>query len=576
MAIELIKRPLGHKISITPVSVTIVDNGAGDAVVYVPGGHSLSDGGYVYIDSNFDSYNGYKYVDATAYDYFKIKNSENGAYISYVQDSEATIYISLVNHGWQGVHTPIAYELHSDISPVNEAEEEYNPNVVDSFQAYGGNTQLNLDHALSDPVALTWIELVGTGDLAGRYQLLTVLQPWSVVINLAYDATYDFSGYTIVKHYNNYHINVGVHAGLESGHRWESKKPFELAGTLNLIPDASGNVKFSIHEILRGYIEIRNNLTLDTLPNNLDFHVSFYITYSESYDSSNGSVVSTFTGEETEDTFIGHAVNAMMPFKSLSESFMSDYISGGDEPARWLTLQDRPVAVVGYFFDVSFLNQFSGADIIVLRNGELFQTITNPGSGVIRVMFIPESGFTEYCLQASIGPLLQPTLPALSTFIQDSSGTDSWSLGANPSYSSTGNSQSDILYAPFPLNAGFTYEFGYDFDVTIGGAQVGDKIQFGVYDDGQLVDFVTIDITSSGNKTGTIEVTPNGSNVFFGVRVIGTPSTINLDINSLESAIIDIGSKTITEQLCIDIIEECGSTLNNPLRITDGSQLRIV
>lgn len=565
MAIELIKRPLGHKISITPISVTIVDNGAGDAIAYVPGGHSLSDGDYVYIESNFDSYSGYKYVDATAYDYFKIKNSENGSYIAYVQDAEATIYVSLVNHGWQGVHTPIAYELHSDISPVNEAEEEYNPNVVDSFQAYGGNTQLNLDHSLSDPVALTWIELVGDGELAGSYQILTVLQPWSVVINLAYDATNDFSGYTIVKYYNNYHINVGVYAGLESDHRWESRKPFELAGTLKLIPDSSGNVKFSIHEILRGYIIIRNNLTLDTLPNNLDFHVAFYITYSESYDDSDGAEITTFTGEETEDDFIGHAVNAMMPFKSLSESFMSDYVSGGGEPARWLTLMNRPVAIIGYFFDLSFLMTLNGIDVNVeiqkSTGGITTETenilFTNPGSGVLRVPFIPESGFDQYCIRA-YGSGDEVSV-SLAGFANNPGAGTNWTTGATPSV--TGSS--DILWDDYNFIPGLEYTVKVTMSSSVG------TVRISAYDDS----FNEIDGQdfSPGGSQESFTFVANNLTTRLGFRALSISLTM-----TLSDLFISVESQEITEQICIDIIEECGSTMNNDLRITDGSELRRV
>jgi len=104
VGVIVINRPLGHKIGPTPLTGTIVDDGTGDARVYVPGGHSLSDGDYVYIESNIESYNGYKYVDATSYDYFKIKDSADGPYTQYYQDADVTMYISVLDHGWQCVH----------------------------------------------------------------------------------------------------------------------------------------------------------------------------------------------------------------------------------------------------------------------------------------------------------------------------------------------------------------------------------------------------------------------------------------------------------------------------------------
>jgi hypothetical protein len=152
--------------------------------------------------------------------------------------------VSVLQHGWLAVNQPIVYELGSDLWPNNQPEEAYTPRVVDSQADAEGYTQLNLSTALSFPYALDFIELVGTGSLAGAYQIVRVLQPWSIVINLAYDATNDFTGYQVVKYYNNYCINVDVYAGLDFYHPWYSEKPYTLAATLRFTPDSDGEVKF--------------------------------------------------------------------------------------------------------------------------------------------------------------------------------------------------------------------------------------------------------------------------------------------------------------------------------------------
>lgn len=568
MAIELISRPIGHKISLLPVTAVIVDNGAGDAVAYVEGGHSLSDGDYVYIESNFDSYNGYKYVDATSYDYFKIKNSENSDPIEYVQDADINLYVSQLDHGWQCVHLPIVYELKSDLYPNNIEEEEYTPNVIDSFANYNGYVRLNLDRAISGLQELNFIELVGTGDLAGPYQIITVINAWSIVIDLAYDAGFSFSGYQVVNYYNNYNINVEVWVGLDASHRWESKKPYELAATLKFIPDSSNNVKFSIHEILRGYIETRNNLTLDTLPNNIDFHVGFYISYYESYDLSDGETIATEEGELTTDAFEGHAVNAMLPFKSLNSGHVSDYIDGGGELARWLTLFDRPVAIVDRFFDISFINQYNGVDIIILRNGELLQTITNPGSGIIRVMFIPESGYTEYCLQAfAAGGTITVSL---SGFTNIDGGDEDWVTGVSPQVSInfpvTSNSSNT-------LQSDYDFISGVDYTVTVFTDVSGSGLfAISILDD----DFNVLDSQSSSIITGDIDRSITFTAVA-GMSKIGFRLSTNASASAILSNLrVTSEQAAITEQICIDIREECAGTMNNSLRITDGSQLRRV
>lgn len=580
MAIQLIRRPIGHKISPTSVSGTVVDNGAGDAVVYVPGGHSLSDGDYVYIESNLDSYNGFKYVDATAYDYFKIKNSENGDFIEYVQDAEATIYISLLNHGWQCVHLPIVYELESDIYPNNIAEEEYTPNTVVSFEDFNGNVKLNLSTAIANLEELNYIELVGTGDLAGSYQILSVEQPWSIVINLAYDAGLSFSGYQVVNFYNNYNINVEVWAGLQSTHRWESRKPYELAATLKFIPDSEGKVMFSVHEILKGYIETRNNLTLDTLPNNLDFHVGFYIKYYESYDLSDGETIATESGEVTTDTFEGHAINAMLPFKSFNSGHLSEYVDAGDSLARWLTLFDRPIAVVDRFFDISFLNQYDGADVLILRNGELFQTITTPGSGVIRVMFIPESGYTEYCLQALLGDRIEERIVGGDVFdmttFQNGPG-NAWTLGATPEYSNSDGSA--LLYVSYPVLNGNSITINYNVDVQFLSSSF--NLTFTLTNSSSsLQDVQSVAISSVGQKMGSVVLTATADRALFAIFLSGPGVAKTVVIEEISEGVpstieVVIPGFELTERICIDIVEECGTTfVNDDLRITDGDQLR--
>jgi hypothetical protein len=573
VALSLISRPIGNKLSTTQVEGTIYDDGAGDAVVYVPGGHSLSDGDYVYIDSDSESYAGFKYVDATSYDYFKIKDSEGGEFIQFFTEQEIVLYPSILTHGWQAVHNPIVYELQSDIYPINQAEEEYNPNVVDSFENYGGYTQINLDHVVTDPTALAYIELVGDSDLAGSYQIINALQPWSLVIDLAYDATYDFTGYTVVKYYNNYQINVEVWAGLQTGHRWESLKPFELAATLKIIPDGQGKIKFSINEILQAYIKTRNNLTLDTLPNNLDFHTAFYIKYYESYDTSNGAVISITDGDVTDDSdnFIGHAVNASMPFKSQSESFLSDYIGVAGLPARWLTMFDRPVAVIGYFFDISLLFAEMGLDVTVVieksTGGVTTETetitIENPGNGVIRVPFTPETGFDQYCLKAYAAGGTQSV--SLGSWTNAPGANEDWALGMTPSV--TVNfplppQSSNVIYGGYGFVEGVEYIVELDYSSASGNSTIrilNDALSTLFSESQSLV----------GGGTASITFTATSATTKIGFSVTGT-GTI-----TLSNLRVTTNSYQVTEQICIDIIEECGSTYTDDnLRITESTILR--
>jgi len=99
VALQLISNPIGHKLSDSEITAVIIDDGTGEALVYTGFAHALADGDYVYIESNFDAYNGYKYVDSIAYDSFKIRNSANSDAIEFIQDADITYRVSVLNHG---------------------------------------------------------------------------------------------------------------------------------------------------------------------------------------------------------------------------------------------------------------------------------------------------------------------------------------------------------------------------------------------------------------------------------------------------------------------------------------------
>lgn len=588
MSLTLIKRPLGHKLNYTDITAEIIDDGTGDALVYTGSAHGLSDGDYVYIESNIDSYNGFKYVDQIAYDSFKIKNSENGDLIEWVQDADISYGVAVLNHGWQSVHLPIVYELQSDLWPNNVAEEAYVPNTIDSFSNSNGYVQLNLDQALTGATVRNWLELVGSNDLAGPYQIIAVTAPWAIVINLAYDAGLSFAGLQVVNYYNNYAVNVEIWAGLSSDHRWASKKPYELAATLKLIPDSEGKAKFSINEVLKGYITTRNNLTLDTLPNNLDFHVAFYIKYYESYDDSDGTEITTFEDTAVTDSFEGHTVNSMMPFKSLNSGFMSEYVNEDSFLARWLTLFDVPIMFVDRFFDISFINQYNSGDVIVTMYKSInnvvtdteILTITNPGYGIIRVPIMPQVGFDKYCIQAAIGDRIENQIIGANVFnlatFANGPG-NAWNLGAEPEYDNSDGSA--LLYVSYPVANGNSITLNYNVEVDFLSSNF--NLIFTLTNSTASVqDTVTIPISSIGLKTGSVVLSATADRALFAVFLSGPGVTKTVRLIELSEGTpvvvpVLIPGFNVTEQICINVIQDCETTfVNDNLRLTEGSQLR--
>lgn len=567
MAVTVISRPIGHKLSTTEIDAVIYDNG-GDAVVYVPGGHTLSDGDYVYIESNFDAYNGFKYVDSIAYDQFKIRESEGGAYVPFKQTADIILYVSELDHGFQCVHLPIVYELYSDIFPINTIEESYTNRIVSFATDSNGYTAIQASTNFIGISTLDYIELIGTGDLAGIYQVIELVDPDEIIINLAYDAANDFSGYEIRKYYNNYFVTVNVYGGLDVAHRWYDEKPSALLATLKFIPDSDGKIKFSISEILKGDIETRNNLTLDTLPNNLDFYTQFYITYSESYDTSDGVDITVFTSEVTEDSFNGHALNSILPFKSLNQGHMSDYIAS-DTTAHWLHTQDRPIAIAGYFFDISFINQYEDADIEVTvyksLNDVVSETeiieISRPGQGIIRVPLEIDTGFDQYCVQA-VAKFSAASFPALSEYANIAGAGIDWTTGSAPTVTLAISETSDPLRVTAVMPSG-SYSFNLNTSFTVSSLTV-------YFRSGTTI--VAQQSISTGAQSYDIVLSSDIDNIqFIAVRgaIIGSSA---ITINSF--ILLPPDDITLTEQICIDVVDDCNTFVNDNLRLTEGGQFR--
>jgi hypothetical protein len=577
--LSVIKTPVGHKLTDAELDATVTDS-SGEALFTTAFAHGLTDGDYVYIQSNIESYNGFKYVDQTAYNTFKIQNTETSAAVAYKQDADVVYKISVLQHGFQCVHLPIVYELESDLYPFNSDEEAYTPRNVVSQSEQEGYTKLQLSTALNEPDALNWIEIVGTGPLAGVYQITEKLQPWEVVIDLAYSASNSFTGYTIVTYYNNYCVNVRVYAGLPVGHRWEDEKPYELAATLQLVPDDNNHILFSINEILRGFINLRNNLTLDTLPNNIDFITSFYITYWESYDISDGTEITTFEGDETIDGFEGIAVNAKLPFKTETISHLSDYLNEDAYLAQWLTIQTSPIAIVGRFFDLSFLLQISGVNVEITQNGVVIQTIVNPGLGVIRVPLEFDTA-GEYCIQAgtvAVPPSTVVDFPTFASWTNSGAGTN-WTTGATPSITVPATS-SAYLKVDYAFQEGYTYEITIEYTKTYNSGSSNPRTitLFALDGSNNVIYSQSASTPVSPGGTGSVTLSFVASILTTAAAVnVNDGSNVDFELDSL-TVTAEIDGITITEEICITALEECDDTIieDDNIRLLEDGDFRIL
>lgn len=570
MALTVTERPLGHKIIDDGTSFTIF-NSAGDAGF--TDSLSLTTGDYIYISGYVENYNGFWYVDKSGGIVY-LKSNADSDRVDSIVEANVTVFTT-EDHGWNCAHLPIVYKLESNLFPVNSVDPIANISItVDS------NGYLSVGHsALSGGDALVELDFVNLSDGTNNIvaQVISVPLTTNTIVDLSSDIPYIFT--TIQKVRNNYHALVKVYAGLEPSHPWASQKPYELAITLKLIPDSNNEIMFSVNEILKSYLEIRNNDLLATLPNNIDFFTEFYITTQEAYDESNGTDITINYETEVVDSFEGYAANAMLEFKNIYSGYLSDYVL---EEAKFLTLFQNPTIFTGKPFDISFINLYEDDITLVIDkyDGEALTTETilysNPGIGVLRAFIEGEAQYDRYCIQAIIpgGSIVTDITGDLynkSTFtnIDIPPGGVDW-VGANQvtlngTFDEFSKSMS-VLFAPiFTIG---TYAITYTVSSTL--AWIDTDITLTIFDDldnvvhSQVYTGITGGAGTSVSRTQTFVISSGSTFDYKYAISILRPSTAagtsTYEVTSITATeTIEEAGFNITEELCLNISSKCSN-----------------
>lgn len=567
--VTVVKRPTGHKIIDQAITATITDS-TGDALVNFPS-HALTTGAIVYITSDIDEYNGFWYITTSGANAFKISEYATADFVEYYQN--ATIeYYQTQAHDWSSIFLPIVYKLTNDRWPVNSVD---TARTVSSQSDDNSFTNLNLSGVLKSSFnALEFVKISGASDedLNAVWQIVEVVSTSDITINLPYSASNSFSGATVQYYYNNYQVKVKITAGIDPAHQWASKKPYEEVAQLSLTPDDNNEVMFSVSDYITSKVAIKNNLTLFSLPLNLDAFTQFYISTAESYDDSDNYSLTTFESAFTDDSFEGYAIAGKLPFKNLYSGDYADYVYTTGSPAMWLTLMSRLLAVDGLFFDISFIKNVSGSFSVAIKKyvSDYFITETidfaDQGVGVYRIPLTIDSNYDSFCIQATIaGGDVEVTLD--NNDFENSafgSGTN-WTLGANPTVFSTGGSARTLVLT-FAFVAGVTYTI--TATLSIDSVFVGSPSSFiavGAVNNIGVSQFINSDIVPTlGVSTQAVQVifTATAScvavSVDAGVTNVGNPD--EADFTLLEVTISSdqlVSSIDLTEEICIDILESC-------------------
>jgi hypothetical protein len=573
MALTVINRPQGIILG-DCIAATIDEDYAGKATVNTTTPHGLSNGDYVYVTSNVENYNGFWTISVVDGFHFFLLHYPGGNEVVYIVDAAITYCPQESLHTWNAVHLPIVYELESDTFPTNNVS---TPRTVSSFTDENGYTNLNLSGSLGTFEELSFIEISGTSELDGVYQIFNKISNSDITINLVYSGSLSFSGGTITLYFSNYHVLVEVWAGIKSGHTWESLKPYEKAATLKLIPDANNRIKFSINEILKSYITIVNNTLLASLPNNTDFWTNFYIKYAEAYDESNGYTITTTEEAMTSDlaTFEGFAVNAELEFKNQYSGQLSEYVMT-HAAAKFLTLFAIPVIfgcsddAPDCYQDVSFIK---GAAAAILQKeyftnnvSQLTATESIPeGEGLFRTAIDAECGYNEVKLTL----FSDGVIGSLSGIQNTDAGNYSWAfeddyITANRSNPAWADSR--IGYIPITLidttPSALQITFDYEYILNSGSAATSFDINVYLLSSGlSQEDLETTAPLSFGTGTITIvlaELTTPIAYLAFRMGFISGTGDVTLRISNVRT-------EQLSEEKAFRI--DCGCS-NEEIRLT--------
>lgn len=562
MAVTILQRPEGHVLSTTANTATVDESyGAGDAQFVSPTVHNLNDGDYIYSESDIEDYAGFFYVDILTTGIFKLRPYPTGGYVQFIANGSITWYASTLTHGWSCVHLPITYRISNNLYPVNSAD---TTRTITSVTDSNGYSVIHLSGSLGSAVnSYDFVKVTAPNDtgLSNVYQILEFISPTVMIINLAYDPTNNFTSATALKHYNNYNFIVRVYAGINASHQWTAQKPYELAATLQFIPDDNNEAFFSVNEILKSYIETRNNLQLGTLPNNIDFWANFYIETAESYDDSDGYVFGTFTGNYTSDqsNFEGTAVNAKLEFKNAHSGYLSAYLM----PIKWLTLFNELSVFIDQYFDISFLNPINNLTLGYKVNGAVYSFATYGDQGVYRFKptIIADSSVYIVATGVSAQPTNNTFTGSLSPWANIGTTGVNWSYNSNKArvVLTAGQASNYLsqLYTVF-ANPDAVNILTVSIDYTNTAPNPAVTMEIVGINPGEtphILSSAAALVSAAATASFTINAVPSNYQ-YFGVTVTnGSGSPVTVDIDNVTFALV--ASWAVSDELVINLNTDC-------------------
>lgn len=493
MPVSVASRPKGVILNPTGVSAHITDDYGGGAAAVISSDHGLGGSDVVYVKGRVENYNGFWNIQVPNADYFYLKD-QAGNIVQYVADASIVYQKSTSFHDFMAAHNPIVYEIASTLWPTNSVDAIRQ--IAGSGSPVNGNTNIAISASLGTFETLDYVKIEGLG----VFQIVDKVSSTNITINRAYDVS--LNGLAIQLYKNNYCVNVYISTGHDL--------PLDTIATLRLIPDSNNIVKFSVHEIVKSFINQRNNLLLASLPNNEDFWTFFYIVFAEQYDVSDGTTITAQQQGLVDDSANRRtAVNAKLPFKNIYSGSMSEYMN------KFLTIFAIPVMFAGCsniddcYYDLSFIKNTGGVSYLKqdwYLNGQLeeitYKTVPASGTGIYRVQPDQRCQYDRVDVSLTDGSLFSMT--TLDGFTNEPGPNTDWGFSGGLFLAIVPAGETTDNLISLPLIGVAAGNYNITITSTASGAGTATNIQF--FKAGALVTNHSFSTPTSGSTSFSINL----------------------------------------------------------------------
>lgn len=197
---------------------------------------------------------------------------------------------------WNASELPMQYQIESDLYPNNNVDSVDTFSVVDSDSGYA---RFLLTGSYETYLKLEYVEIITSSVSAyiGKWKIRKVFADY-ITLDLPFSST---ATGTLQRTYRNYYVNVRLYAGIAPDHPLASEDPISLISTILVEPQSDNIAVVDVAGLVKS--KVSGTVDFDASQNHINQWTSFYIEFAETYDVSNGTVVTSETTAYTLDVY---------------------------------------------------------------------------------------------------------------------------------------------------------------------------------------------------------------------------------------------------------------------------------